>query len=135
MSRGKPWHLFLKQVIAVMEQFLYLSTLFDLYGALLTEKQQECLRLHLFEDFSLSEIGEELGISRQAVYDNIHRSEKAMESYEKKLGLAARYSEERQELAKIYESIKDLRQADNERAVEAILDRLEPFIGRSQEVN
>ena len=135
MSRGKPWHLFLKQVIAVMEQFLYLSTLFDLYGALLTEKQQECLRLHLFEDFSLSEIGEELGISRQAVYDNIHRSEKAMESYEKKLGLAQRYQEERQELAKIYESIKDLRQADNERAVEAILDRLEPFIGRSQEVN
>ena len=135
MSRGKPWHLFLKQVIAVMEQFLYLSTLFDLYGALLTEKQQECLRLHLFEDFSLSEIGEALGISRQAVYDNIHRSEKAMESYEKKLGLAARYHEERQELAKIYESIKDLRQADNERAVEAILDRLEPFIGRSQEVN
>ena len=135
MSRGKPWHLFLKQVIAVMEQFLYLSTLFDLYGALLTEKQQECLRLHLFEDFSLSEIGEELGISRQAVYDNIHRSEKAMESYEKKLRLAARYSEERQELAKIYESIRDLRQADNERAVEAILDRLEPFIGRSQEVN
>jgi predicted DNA-binding protein YlxM (UPF0122 family) len=125
----------MKQVIAVMEQFLYLSTLFDLYGALLTEKQQECLRLHLFEDFSLSEIGEELGISRQAVYDNIHRSEKAMESYEKKLGLAARYHEERQELAKIYESIKDLRQADNERAVEAILDRLEPFIGRSQEVN
>ncbi len=118
-----------------MEQFLYLSTLFDLYGALLTEKQQECLRLHLFEDFSLSEIGEELGISRQAVYDNIHRSEKAMESYEKKLGLAARYHEERQELAKIYESIRDLRQADNERAVEAILDRLEPFIGRSQEVN
>ena len=135
MSRGKPWHLFLKQVIAVMEQFLYLSTLFDLYGALLTEKQQECLRLHLFEDFSLSEIGEELGISRQAVYDNIHRSEKAMESYEQKLGLAARYSEERQELAKIYESIKDLRQAGNESAVEAILDRLEPFIGRSQEVN
>ena len=135
MSRGKPWHLNLKQVIAVMEQFLYLSTLFDLYGALLTKKQQECLRLHLFEDFSLSEIGEELGISRQAVYDNIHRSEKAMESYEQKLGLAARYSEERQELAKIYESIKDLRQTDNERAVEAILDRLEPFIGRSQEVN
>ena len=135
MSRGRPWHLFLKQVMAVMEQFLYLSTLFDLYGALLTEKQQECLRLHLFEDFSLSEIGEELGISRQAVYDNIHRSEKAMESYEQKLGLAARYNEERQELAKIYESIKDLRQAGNERAVEAILDRLEPFIGRSQEVN
>ena len=73
-----------------MEQLLYLSALFDFYGALLTEKQQECLKMHLFEDFSLSEIGEELGISRQAVYDNIHRSEKAMESYEEKLGLVAR---------------------------------------------
>ena len=37
-----------------MEQLLYLSALFDIYGALLTEKQQECLKMHLFEDFSLS---------------------------------------------------------------------------------
>ena len=86
----------------MMEQLLYLSTLFDLYGALLTEKQQECLRMHLFEDFSLSEIGEELGISRQAVYDNIHRSEKAMESYEKK-------------------------QPENAQAVDEVLNRLEPY--------
>ncbi|WP_296768235.1 YlxM family DNA-binding protein [Selenomonas sp.] len=121
----------------MMEQFLYLSTLFDLYGALLTEKQQECLRLHLFEDFSLSEIGEELGISRQAVYDNIHRSEKAMESYEQKLGLAARYQQERQELARIYESIKGLKQPGNAKAVDEVLDRLEPYIsqGHGQEVS
>ena len=118
-----------------MEQLLYLSALFDLYGALLTEKQQECLRMHLFEDFSLSEIGEELGISRQAVYDNIHRSQKAMEAYEEKLGLAHRYQEERQELAKIYESIEGLRQPGNEVAVTEVLDRLAPFLGRSQEVS
>ena len=111
----------------MMEQLLYLSTLFDLYGALLTEKQQECLRMHLFEDFSLSEIGEELGISRQAVYDNIHRSEKAMESYEKKLGLAARYQGECQELAKIYAAIKELKQPENAQAVDEVLNRLEPY--------
>lgn len=127
-------HIFVKQVIGMMEQLLYLSALFDLYGALLTEKQQECLRMHLFEDFSLSEIGEELGISRQAVYDNIHRSQKAMEAYEEKLGLAQRYQEERQELAKIYESIEGLRQPENEAAVDEVLDRLAPFLGRSQEV-
>ena len=57
-----------------VEQFLYLSDLFDFYGALLTQKQQECLHLHLYDDLSLSEIGEELGISRQAAYDNIHLS-------------------------------------------------------------
>lgn len=121
----------------MMEQLLYLSTLFDLYGALLTEKQQECLRMHLFEDFSLSEIGEALGISRQAVYDNIHRSEKALESYEKKLGLAARYQGERQELAKIYEAIKGLKQPANAQAVDEVLDRLEPYtmLGHGQEVS
>ena len=117
-----------------MEQFLYLSALFDLYGALLTDKQQECLRMHLFDDFSLSEIGEALGISRQAVYDNIHRSEKAMEQYEKKLGLAHRYQAERRELAKIYESIKGLKQPGNEAAVDEVLGRLAPLMSIGQEV-
>ena len=113
-----------------MEQLLYLSALFDLYGALLTEKQQECLRMHLFEDFSLSEIGEELGISRQAVYD-----EKAMEAYEEKLGLVRRYQAERQELAEIYESIEGLKTSENASEVEAVLNRLNPILGRSQEVS
>ena len=41
-----------------MEQLVYLSLLFDFYGALLTDKQKESLRLHLFEDFSLAEVGD-----------------------------------------------------------------------------
>ena len=136
LSRKKPWHLLCdEQVIGMMEQFLYLSALFDLYGALLTEKQQECLRMHLFEDFSLSEIGEELGISRQAVYDNIHRSEKAMASYEEKLGLAHRYQVELQALAHVYESIEGLRQPGNDAAVDEVLGRLAPFLGHGQEVS
>lgn len=117
-----------------MEQLLYLSALFDIYGALLTQKQQECLKMHLFEDFSLSEIGEALGISRQAVYDNIHRSEKAMESYEEKLGLVARYQKERQELAGIFDAIASLRTAENAPAVNAVLERLSPLLGNGQEV-
>ena len=115
-----------------MEQLLYLSALFDFYGALLTEKQQECLKMHLFEDFSLSEIGEELGISRQAVYDNIHRSEKAMESYAAKLGLVARYQKERAVLADICRSVKALRTDENNAAVRDILARLVPLLGSSE---
>ena len=53
----------------MLEEFLRRSALFDLYGALLTEKQQRCLSMSLFDDYSLSEIGEALGISRQAVHD------------------------------------------------------------------
>ena len=117
-----------------MEQLLYLSALFDFYGALLTDKQQECLRLHLFDDFSLSEIGDELGISRQAVYDNIHRSQKTMESYEAKLGLVARYKKERSELAYVYNSLKELNQSDNSAILDNALNRLEPFIEHGPEV-
>ena len=62
-------------VTGMLEEFLRRSALFDLYGALLTEKQQSCLSMSLFDDYSLSEIGEALGISRQAVHDMLHRSE------------------------------------------------------------
>ena len=115
----------------MLEQLLYLSGLFDLYGPLLTEKQQECLRLHLFEDFSLAEIGESLGISRQAAYDNIHRGQKAMEVYEEKLGLAKRYRLERRELAEVAGRIERLRQPENEEAVDEIVRRLSPLLGQA----
>ena len=124
---------FARSQVDSMEQFLYLSELFDLYGALLTERQQRCLELHLYEDFSLSEIGEELGISRQAVYDNIHRAEAAMKSYEAKLGLAARYESERAVLSEIDQSIAELATEANSAEVDGIRARLAPLLGRERE--
>ena len=51
------------------------TMLLDLYGDLLTDKQRECYDLHYNEDLSLSEIAEQLSISRQGVWDNIRRAE------------------------------------------------------------
>ena len=124
---------FARSQVDSMEQFLYLSELFDLYGALLTERQQRCLELHLYEDFSLSEIGEELGISRQAVYDNIHRAEAAMKSYEAKLGLAARQEKERAVLSGLDQSIAELATEANSAEVDGIRARLAPLLGRERE--
>jgi len=119
--------------VTTVDQFLYLSDLYDIYGALLTKKQQECLHLHLYDDFSLSEIGEELGISRQAVYDNIHRAEKAMNGYEAKLGLAARYRSERATLQTIDERVEGLRTEANSVAIDEIRTSLAPLLGRERE--
>lgn len=110
-----------------MEQFLYESILFDLYGALLTDKQQECLRMQLFEDLSMSEIGDALGISRQAVYDNIHRGEKAMEAYERKLGLAARYRREQASLQEVSKLVSSLETAENQQTARKIQTLLAPW--------
>ena len=112
----------------MLEEFLRRSALFDLYGALLTEKQQRCLSMSLFDDYSLSEIGEALGISRQAVHDMLHRSEQAMEDYEARLGLLARRDAERETLAKVYDGLKALRVDDTD-AKKALLGLLAPLAG------
>ena len=49
--------------------------LYDYYGDLLTDRQKECFELRYYQDLSLGEIGEELGISRQGVHDNLSRAE------------------------------------------------------------
>lgn len=112
----------------MLEEFLRRAALFDMYGALLTEKQQRCLSMYLLEDYSLSEIGEALGISRQAAHDTLRRSEQAMEAYESRLGLIARQEAERKTLAEIYEGLRVLRTNDVAEK-ERLLGKLAPLTG------
>lgn len=117
----------------MLEERLYHSALFDFYGALLTEKQRRCLTMYLFEDLSLSEIGDALEISRQAVYDMLRRAEDTLAGYEARLGLLKRRQKEQAALDAIYEAIMKLAVAD-EAARRNILRRLLPFTVRGQEV-
>ena len=77
----------------MFDKKIKLGNLFEFYGQLLTEKQQEILEDYCILDLSFGEISEELGISRQAVYDTIKRTEKQLDQYEEKLGLAARFEQ------------------------------------------
>lgn len=117
----------------MMEERLYHSALFDLYGALLTEKQRHCLMMYLFEDLSLSEIGDTLGISRQAAHDTIRRGEAALAAHEARLGIWRRQEEERAVLTEIYDAVQRLAVQD-EAARGEILRRLLPFTDRGREV-
>ena len=65
-----------------MDDILQLTLLYDFYGELLTEKQKQVYELHYQNDLSLTEIGEELSISRQAVRDQLKRTEKILLDYE-----------------------------------------------------
>ena len=64
--------------------------LYDYYGDLLTDRQKECFELRYYQDLSLGEIGEELGISRQGVHDNLSRAEALLRNMEAKTGCASR---------------------------------------------
>lgn len=113
----------------VLEQRLYLAQLYDVYGPLLTEKQRRCLEMHLFEDFSMSEIGESLRVSRQAVYDILHRSEQTMAEYEAKLGLARRLAKQRRELTGIYDGLAGIAAKAAVPELDGLLRRLAPYTG------
>ena len=67
-----------------------LILLYDYYGDLLTERQRECFELRYYQDLSLGEIGQELGISRQGVFDNLNRTEAMLKKMEEKTGCVRR---------------------------------------------
>lgn len=75
-----------------MEKNLNISNLLDIYGKALTDKQRDVLELYYNDDLSLSEIAEDLGISRQGVRDTIKRGEEALESFEELFGLQNIYN-------------------------------------------
>lgn len=81
------------------------SMLLDFYGELLTDKQRECCEMHYNEDLSLAEIAEQLGISRQGVWDNIRRADAALAEIEDKTGLVARFTAARRSLERLCDRV------------------------------
>ena len=59
--------------------------LIDTYGNLLTTKQLSIMKDYYFDNLTLAEIGDNYGISRQAVNDCITKSLSALHEFEGKL--------------------------------------------------
>ena len=116
-----------------LERLYDLAQLYDLYGALLTGKQRECLHLHIAEGFSLAEIGETLGITRQAAHESIRRAEHALAEMEERLGLRARRAAEERELAGIYEELCALKEPIATADVQHIIAPLRRYVETSAE--
>jgi predicted DNA-binding protein YlxM (UPF0122 family) len=95
------------------------SLLFDFYGSLLTEKKQRVMRLYNEENMSLSEIAEDCGITRAAVYDSLKKAESQLRDYEEKLGMVSSYFERLETLKKVRSDLQKLK----DRLPEQFLDR------------
>ena len=94
-----------------MAKELKFVLLLDCYGDLLTEHQKNIMELYYCEDLSLAEIGNPLGITRQAVRDIIKRTENILLNYEEKLGFAERLGKMRECFTDILETARYI---DNE---------------------
>ena len=106
-----------------MEERVLISLLLDFYGPLLTDKQRMSLQLHHEDDMSLGEIAEKLGVSRQAVHDNLQRARHILNDYESKLHLVAQYEAREQ----VINELKDTLPADvlSQSRVQQLLTQME----------
>ena len=98
-----------KGCVQVFEKDLNMGYLLDFYGELLSERKRSTMDMYYNEDFSLAEIAEQMGISRQGVRDIIKKSEEELIFYEEKLGLAKKMSkaeEQVDELCKLANSLE-----------------------------
>ena len=96
-----------------MEQGL----LYDFYGELLTAHQKQIYEAVVYHDMSLGEIGEEMGISRQGVFDLMKRCDKTLLSYEERLHLIEKFQ-------KVRETVQTIKEQSQQDTIKQLADQI-----------
>ena len=91
----------------IMNKFLEQALLYDFYGELLTEHQKDVYEQVVLEDYSLSEIAQMKGISRQGVHDLVKRCQKILEGYEAKLHLVEKFLSVKEKISLIDKTLAE----------------------------
>lgn len=97
-----------------MEDFVYFGQLYDLYQELLTEKQKRYFEDYYFENLSLGEMAQNYGVSRNAIFKQIHITVAKLEEYEQSLHLYCKRK-------KLEEALESSSLADIKKQIEDIL--------------
>ncbi len=100
----------------MFEKNLNMGYLLDFYGDVLSEKKRNVLDWYYNGDLSLSEIAEEIGISRQGVRDIIKKTEEELLLYEERLGLAGKNARANETIEKAISMSREIEGAENIRA-------------------
>lgn len=89
----------------MVKKVFEIGMLYDFYGKLLTQKQRDFLELYYENDYTLSEIAENLNISRQAAFDTQKKVEKILHEYENKLGLIEKFEKNQEQIDEAQERL------------------------------
>ena len=106
-----------KAVCGLSQKRDEIIALFDAYGGLLTQSCRDCIELYYCDDLSLSEIAEDVGISRQGARDAIRRGEAELLHIESVLGLV-------QKTGRISELAGEIIAITDDADVKAIAERI-----------
>ena len=105
-----------------MEKKVEISMLWEIYGNLLTDKQNEYIDYYYNQDLSLSEIAENDGITRQAVRDNLKKGENKLFEYEEKLGLMRKQIMQEEQIANILSEISKINSKSSDKEIADVLE-------------
>ncbi|MDD2503398.1 MAG: sigma factor-like helix-turn-helix DNA-binding protein [Clostridia bacterium] len=89
-----------------MNKFTQMAVLLDIYGGLLTDKQQDVMDQYYNYDLSLQEIAENAGITKQGVHDLIRRAEHTLVKTDEKLGFINRLMNIQEGLEKVQQMLE-----------------------------
>ncbi|MBS4539770.1 DNA-binding protein [Clostridium sp. D2Q-11] len=123
----------------MFEKVVEIGLLFDFYGKLLSSKQYQAIELYYIHDLTLTEIGEQLNISRQGSYDLVKRAESILYKYEETLGLVKKFENNRFKTKELKVLLEELKHSvtinkDNKDIFENITKILEQLLENNQEV-
>src|SRR5690606_16834458 len=86
-----------------LDELINLSMLYDFYGELLSDNKKRVFEDYILNDLSLSEIADQLDITRQGVHDIVKRCTKELKDYEDRLSLLKKFTR----VKHMIENIKD----------------------------
>ena len=124
--RGQGWEHHSKE-----EKTVPMNLLLDFYSELLSDGQREALEYFYSDDLTLSEIASLTEITRQGVRDRILKGERVLLDTESKLGLVARFQEQKAALLTIatrLEALRGLCGARGEGEIDRIKDMIEALL-------
>lgn len=103
-----------------IEKLVFIGELFQIYSPLLTDKQREIVSLYYEEDYSLGEISEQYGVSRQSVHDTLKRSEKILKEYDEKLNLLSDFQKQNNLLEKALDVLNKVKKDEDNSELEEL---------------
>lgn len=89
-------------------EIVELSLLYDFYGELLKEHNKKIFEAYVLNDYSLSEIAAEEGITRQGVHDIVKRCTRQLREYEEQLHLIQKFNRTKEKVTEIRSLLKEL---------------------------
>ena len=105
-----------------MEKKIKIGILYEIYGKLLTKRQQSILSDYCNEDFSLTEIAENNHITRQAVNDIVKKGENKLLEYEQKLGIMKKTIDQEKQIQNILSELSKITDSSSDKKIEKILN-------------